>query len=109
MAGEFRLVVVSNFGKRQTRKGVAATVFWDATQRTGDCCETPQGDNCNDNHQGYSLFENTDKTSLKVIESYVNSTAMPSAVVRLTELEANWKDPVPPSLEKITTVADVLP
>ena len=65
MAEEFRLIVVSNFGKRQTRKGGTGTVFWDVTQRTGDRCETPQGDNCNDNHQGYSLFENTDKTSLK--------------------------------------------
>ena len=49
------------------------------------------------------------KRHRKVIESYVKSTATPSAVVRLTELEANWNDPVPPSLEKITTVADVLP
>ena len=55
MAEEFRLLVASNFGKRQTRKGgdFEGTVFWDVTQRTGDRCETPQGDNSNDNHQGH--------------------------------------------------------
>ena len=49
MAEELRLLVVSLFRQETNEEGGVR----DATQRTGDCCETSQGDTGTDNYQGY--------------------------------------------------------